>query len=528
MKSSIVSLQTDVLVIGAGAAGLRAALAAQAAGASVILAAKGRAGAGGATFLAGAPNRGVQGDPDADDASIEGHAREILDAGLGAGREDLARILAAEAPARARELLEWGLVPILQGGRPALKPGCFSRVPRALVFPDFAAFGRTALARLDPARVRILDHTLVTRLIVAEGSRGGRRCAGAWTLDRAGREGRIDAGAVVLATGGGGGAFSRAIMPADQIGQGTLLALEAGVAPVNLEFVQIMIGTTRPRPGRHWPAPLLSKLAAVEGRSGRDLLPGWFPDPAARAEGLAARAGHFPFSTRDAGRWLDIGLARALRAGEGLASGGLRFRLEGLPAPHAEWADAEVAPHAHAGNGGIPIGPDGDTALPGLYACGEAAGGVHGADRPGGNSIAACLVFGKRAGEAAVREANGSEQKRTEAGAEAGSLFALRPSPFGVEAPPLREDLAGIARALRHRLTEEALVLRNPERLRRAAAEAAAVRDALDAARPRETSDRRRYWETRSLAAFAAVLMGRMAERSQSLGPHFVEGRVER
>ncbi len=80
-----------------------------------------------------------------------------------------------------------------------------------------------------------------------------------------------------------------------------------------------------------------------------------------------------------------------------------------------------------------------------------------------------------------------------------------------------------IARTIRSRLTEEALVLRNPDRLRRAAGETAAVRDALDAARPREAAERWRYWETRSLAAFAVILMERMAARRDSLGPHCVD-----
>lgn len=137
-------------------------------------------------------------------------------------------------------------------------------------------------------------------------------------------------------------------------------------------------------------------------------------------ECLSIRAGTGPFRSDAAAMYFDIAVFDEMGAGRGMASGGIRADFTGcdpdqVRAGRLDWyhwarergvdvlaQPVDIAPHVHAFNGGVVINPEAETTIPNLFACGEAAGGAHGANRIGGNQFAGTQVFGERAGRFAA------------------------------------------------------------------------------------------------------------------------------
>lgn len=217
----------------------------------------------------------------------------------------------------------------------------------------------------------------------------------------------VVAKAVVLATGGFANLFSRALGAPDNLATVQALAVRHGADLVNFEFMQIMPAMTGPGEGRVFNEKML-RFAALDENQCCKLC----ADKAHLESLLDERGGYGPFTSRLRSREFDF--AMAAMGDEGLT---LRFAVpsEGLPefAEHYfAWLEratgltvqdsVHIVPYAHAANGGIKIGSNGETALPGLFAAGEVTGGMHGADRIGGLTSANALVFGIRTGEAAA------------------------------------------------------------------------------------------------------------------------------
>ncbi len=355
------------IVVGEGVAGLTAALAA-ASEAEVLLLAKAPVAASNSWQAQGGVAAAVgQGD------SPELHAADTFRAGRGLSRPSAVTALVEEAPARIAELVALG-VGFDEGlGREG------GHTVRRIVHAGGAETGKAISAvladrvRANP-RITLLDDVRVARLWESDG-----RCVGVLT-DR----GPVSAPATVLATGGYAALWERTTNPPGALGEGLTLAYRAGAALADLEFVQFH------------PTALLDD--------------GFLLSEALRGEGaLLVDAGGNRFTDELAPR--DV-VARAIaeRGQAGLDLRGIeRGRFPGLMAtleragydPGA--APIPVSPAAHYTVGGIVTDLDGATTLPGLFAAGEcAATGVHGANRLASNSLLECLVFGRRAGLAAL------------------------------------------------------------------------------------------------------------------------------
>lgn len=474
---SLERLSCHVLIIGAGAAGLRAAIESARCGADTLLVSKGPAGRCGATFYRSSSVRGMQ--VSLTPAEARAHLEESLTAGLGVADEELVEVLVGESADRYRDLISFGV-----GFRPGPRiRGCFGTGSRAFVIDDLPAFGETMLGEARRLGVRVVDRTLVADLT-------GELSALAFTHE--GRALQIDASAVVVAAGGGAGAFAHSLTAPDQTGDAVSLATPLGAGTRNLEFLQFMLGTVRPRFFEFFMTPLLEEGTPILTSDGRDALGDVCP-PEARAEAYRLRTDHFPFTTRDASQWIDRAAARhaPVRIGE-----------------------EEVHPFAHAQNGGLAVDAHGATAVPALFACGEAAGGMHGADRIGGNMITSTQVFGARAGRAAAATPPRPASEPIDS-----PLLATDPS-----AGHNRRALRRIRDRLASALDRFAGVVRTPAGLSEAAATVRDLQAELARAPARHERIRRSVAEGRHALRYAETLIRAMQARPESLGPHCVTG----
>ncbi|HET9718884.1 MAG TPA: FAD-dependent oxidoreductase [Solirubrobacteraceae bacterium] len=378
---------SQLIVIGAGAAGLYTALRASRSGARVTLVS--------ATPLAGASSYWAQGGlaaAIAPEDSPELHLADTVNAGRGAVRESAARILCEEAPAAVEDLARMGVrFDTDEHGRPSLALEGGHSV-RRVVHAGGAATGRriiqqlSTLATADPL-IEILDDRPVTALLSHEGRCVGVRIRGGQTLT---------APATVLATGGAAALWARTTNPPGATGSGLLLAHHAGAELADMEFMQF-------------------HPTALVGNNGSD---GLLVTEAVRGEGAVLvddRGERFvnELAPRD-----EVALAvQETMLRTGARSVGLDMRTVDpalfpnvVAALRSSGIDPErelipVAPAAHYMMGGVASDLDARSSLPGLYAVGECScTGLHGANRLASNSLTECFVFGARAARAALSE----------------------------------------------------------------------------------------------------------------------------
>jgi len=388
--------QVDVLVIGAGAAGLTAALAAAARGARVLVLARGSLPESNSAWAQGGIAAAL--DP-ADSPGI--HVADTLIAGAGLCDPSAVAVLAHEAPALMRELAMLGVPFERDADRFAL--GLEGGHSRRRIVHVGDATGR-AVTQVLIERVRttpliaIREQAQAVELLTA-----GERVVGALVRMVDGTWWRVLAKATVLASGGAGALYGLTSNQPTALGEGIALAYRAGAEVADMEFVQFHPTVYRTRAGHGF---LITEAARGEG--GLLFTPGgrrFMPDYDPRAE-LAPR----DIVTR--------GIVAAMQA-EGCDH--VLLDLTHLPAHLIEHhfpticthlrADGidptrtpiPVTPAAHYLMGGVRTDLSGATSLPGLFAAGEVAcTGVHGANRLASNSLLECLVFGRRAGEAAA------------------------------------------------------------------------------------------------------------------------------
>ena len=488
----------DVLVIGAGGAGLRAAIEASAAGARVGLVTK--------SLLGKAHTVMAEGGIAAALANVDGrddwktHFADTMRGGQYVNDPAMAEFHAREAPDRVRELEAWGAVFDRTDDERILQRNFGGHK-----YPRLAHVGdRTGLEMIRTLQ----DHGIhlgmevhmewtITRLLT-----DGGRVVGAFGYDREkGRFHLFRASAVVLATGGIGRAFRITSNSWEYTGDGHALAYAAGAELIDMEYVQF-----HPT-GMVWP-PSVRGILVTEGvrgeggvlrnSEGRRFMFDDIPDLYANQTASDPEEGwRYTQGDKDARRPPELltrdhvarCIVREIREGRGSPHGGvfldiawIREKLKDgpahirrkLPSMYHQFKELagiditaepmEVGPTTHYVMGGVRV--DGETQMsrvPGLFAAGECAGGLHGANRLGGNSLSDLLVFGKRAGQYAAAyasenprgdhasaEGEQSESASAEALAPfddpAGGAEAVNPYAIQSELQDLMQDRVGIVR----------------------------------------------------------------------------------
>ena len=402
------TLQCDLLVVGSGLAGLRVAYDASTAGLRVILASKGRL-CSGASFY---PLTGALGSQlPKDDADKPFYLEELLDSGDGVADRELCKILVDEISAEIARLPELGIFTRDASGRPA----CFAQRERRLAIWSGWEAIRMQVASLFSRQpsLTVMPFTEIQRLVVRDGC-----VAGALMVDSLSEFVLVDTPTVLLATGGYCGLYRHSLNTDDVCGMGHSIALDAGTSLINLEFMQFIPGLTAPVYKLLFGEISLWHCKDVVDHRGEQVLRNSLPPEVPFETCIRERSMHGPFTTRDDSRFFELAMMQQCRTRRSPTG----FTIHYLPSiatdpnqlvDHVRRMYQErgidlatqsisVAPFAHCANGGIWIDADGATTVPGLFSAGEAAGGIHGADRHGGTATAACLVFGSRAARAAI------------------------------------------------------------------------------------------------------------------------------
>jgi succinate dehydrogenase / fumarate reductase flavoprotein subunit len=495
----------DVVVIGAGGAGLRAAIAARERGLRVAVVCKSLFGKA-HTVMAEGGCAAAMGNVAAKD-SWQVHFRDTMRGGKFLNDWRMAELHAKEAPDRVWELETWGaLFDRTADGRISQRNFGGHTYPRLAHVGDRTGLEliRTLQQRIvalqqadhaqtgdDEANLRVFAECTVTELLTDDAG----AVAGAFGYWReSGRFVVFEAPAVVLATGGIGKSFKVTSNSWEYTGDGHALALRAGADLIDMEFVQF-----HPT-GMVWPPSVKGILVteSVRGDGGvlrnsrgerfmfgyvPDVFKDLYADSEAEADGW--------YADQDANRRTPDLLprdevARAIntevKEGRGTEHGGVFLDIASrmpaeeikrrLPSMYHQFKELagvditaepmEVGPTCHYVMGGVAVDPDtGRSTVPGLFAAGECAGGMHGSNRLGGNSLSDLLVFGRRAGLGAADHVAGLQRRPAvrEADVDAAAAMALAPfdppaqgaareNPYAVHAElqELMNDLVGIIR----------------------------------------------------------------------------------
>ncbi len=430
----------DVVVVGAGGAGLRAAIAAHDAGARTAIVCKSLLGKA-HTVMAEGGIAASMGNAYPED-NWEVHFRDTMRGGKMLNNWRMAQLHAQEAPERVMELEDWGaLFDRTEDGLISQRDFGGHRYARLAHVGDRTGLEmiRTLQQRAVALGIDVFMECTVTELLKTPSSDGVDQISGAFAYWReTGRFVVFESPSVILATGGIGKSYQVTSNSWEYTGDGHALALRAGARLINMEFVQF-----HPT-GMVWPPSVKGLLVteSVRGDGGIlknsegkrfmfDYIPEFFKSETADTEEEADRWYDDKKANRRPPELLPRDeVARAInseiKAGRGSPHGGIfldiasrrdpefiRRRLPSMYHQFKELADVditaepmEIGPTCHYVMGGVEV--DADTELsgvPGLYAVGECSGGMHGSNRLGGNSLSDLLVFGRRAGEAAAAHA---------------------------------------------------------------------------------------------------------------------------
>jgi succinate dehydrogenase/fumarate reductase flavoprotein subunit len=527
-RSETTHIDTGVLIVGSGAAGMSAAIAAHDADADVLLADRSLIGRGGATVMAQMTVAAAVGEETPDD--WRHHLSDTLKAGRGLCDERLSTLLCEDAPRAIRQMDDWHVGWARHtGGRMRQTEAPGHDRPRC-VYVDFLNTGpaisktlRTQVQRRPKIR-RIGDLCIIDIVVT-----GGEACgAVAFSLSD-GRAVTIAAGAVIIASGGLTRLYARNSASANMAGDGYALALRAGAELTDMEFVQFFpIGHLAPRligmdpimwdPFRY---KLGGQLLNAEGRE-------FIGDYHLSEEGRYR-------APRDVATQA---ILKEVEAGRGTPAGGVYLSFKHVPEVELRGAfgpvidrlaangidltrqAVEVAPMAHYHMGGIRVTPGMATRVRRLFAAGEAVGGANGANRLSGNAIPEAFVFGRVAGLAAAECARCETPLawREEAAREATDLVV------GDGSKTTGENPAALIARLQRLMADHVGPLRNAACLERALREIGTLKRDMGAGPSAATANfdmmRLDWFDLRNMLLVAEAVARAALARRESRGAH--------
>ncbi len=549
--ANIETHEYDVVVIGAGGAGLRAAIEASAMGARTALVCKSLLGKA-HTVMAEGGIAAAMGNVYSED-NWQIHFRDTMRGGKMLGNYRMAQIHAQESPARVHELEAWGaLFDRTDDGRIQQRAFGGHRYDRLAHVGD-----RTGLEMIRALQQHAVHKGIDVHMecTISRLLKDGDRISGAVGYWReSGEDVVFKAKAVVLATGGTGKAFQINSNSWEYTGDGHSLAYWAGAELIDMEFLQF-----HPT-GMVWP-PSVRGILVTEGVRGEG---GTLTNSEGKRFMFDYISDYFRAETaeteEEADRWYDDKLnnrrtpdllprdevARAIvaevKAGRGSPHGGVFLDISSrrpadyikraLPSMYHQFkqladvditaASMEVGPTMHYTMGGVRVEPDtGAATLTGLYAAGECAGGMHGANRLGGNSLSDLLVFGRRAGIGAAEYALGLSSQPAVADADIAAVTAEMDAHFGSDGDESPYAIQSDLQDAMHTLVG---IIRTGSEIEEALGKIAELKERAEKAGVTGGKAYNPGWhlamDLRSLLTVAEAIGRSAAERTESRGGH--------
>ncbi len=499
------TIKTDVLIVGTGAAGIRAAFSVSRQNAEVVILAEGQATECGSTFSSFSGGWGIQAliGNERTDKNLAGFYDDVINVGLGEADPKLARILVEESGERLEELLSFGLeFNRVESGAYLRQEGCFSKVKRAFIAGNMDNIKQTFRAILDKSVAMIIKGYVID-LVIVDGI-----CCGAFALDDKGTLIAIQAGAVILATGGGAGIFKSRFVSGNEAGAGCAIAGKAGAEIKNMEFIQFMLGMRVGNKKCFFPTSNLGEPNILVDSNGADALNTAIPEAKIRNMAIEQRMKHYPFSCRDYSGLIDIAVSRAVKENRELFFKNVNQGGE----------QTKVGHFAHAFNGGVRINENAETSIAGLFAAGEVAAGPHGADRIGGCMMTATQVFGNRAGRFAAERA----KKRRDRGNDFKTEIVPNLNMFA-KAGNVNAAYKEVALTINIAMDEYAMVGRSKEGLDKCKTVLDDCGNGLERLKSNVKIDAKGYFKLNNMITVAKLVTAAALKRTKSLGSHYRE-----
>jgi fumarate reductase (CoM/CoB) subunit A len=510
-KLPMEEIKTDLLIIGGGAAGLTAALEAKNLGLDVAVIAKSKVGQSGNTIIAGTGMAVLMGGAESEDTG-DIYKKDTLASGKQINDPDMVKRFLKGSPGIADKLTGYGVVLRKMDDRLMIKQAPGHSVARSLT-TDFSKLPyltrglSLTLPLLKSAQkigIKIIDFAPVIRLLVRDGA-----IAGAVAIDKKAEKILIiRTPTVILAAGGGGRVFSRSNNTHDITGDSYSLAFDAGATLRDMEFVQFYPTMMFSPIKVTISSPLFGEGAYLRNALGERFMEKYDPAGDMATRDVMSRAmfneviegrgdqGNIYMDCRDLPKAVLTGkFSELLRL---LSKAGIDPKKDLIP----------ISPTTHFFMGGIAVNADGESSVPGLLACGEAVGGLHGANRLGGNALSEAFVFGAIAGSRAA--------KRTRAKNIPGIDIE--------EIEPYRNGdvkLSELKQSLRETTWKHLSIIRNRPSSAQAQNEIARIGASLEHVKIRSIYDLVAFYELKSMLTTTRLIACGGIARKESRGSHF-------
>ena len=513
---TIEKIAVDMLIIGSGGAGLRAAIAATEAGVNVLVVAKELLKEAHTGWAMGGINVAIK-----DPATPEMHFEDTINGGWYINNYKLARIFAQEMPDRVRDLECYGVkFDRLPDGSYFTWAGGKQSVPLNLCAGDYT--GREMmgglLAEVHRLKVPFLENHYVAKLLKQD-----EKVVGAFLIDnRSGEYKVVEARATIVATGGGGNMYKINTNAPSNTGEGYAWGLDVGAVLVDMELVQF-----HPT-GMAYPPEKRGTLVTEKVRGNGGILK--------NKDGERFMARYQPQRLELAGRdEVTRAIYQEIAEGRGTEHGGVYLDTthweEGkaekiVPDVFAAHMEVgidirkqmmEITPSMHHMMGGYDITEWGETNVPGLYACGEVTRSVHGANRLGGNSIAEGQVFGRRAGLRAAeyaQQAQAPQITQQLIDREVNYIESFLRRQTGVKPADVLSRIKAV-------MWNDVGIIRDAEKLQRALREIKELRKEARALQAADVHQLQSCLEIEDMLKVAEVIILAALERTESRGAHY-------